>query len=193
VCIVGSICCAGATQPQERAGVSNVDRSKPPACRLPFEKDPPVALTRLSGKSEQARATSTARTPPALSTLTSRPRHVVSVLRHSNRRSSLSRLLVRGHAAFPHPPAAAAPQVSKILDQSDETWPEPNREGRQELEVKLGNQHICFTCSKLGSLLQVQDTKDPEGLMTFYYLVQDLKCLVLSLVSLHFKIKPIPM
>ncbi|KAG5179326.1 protein mago nashi [Tribonema minus] len=84
-------------------------------------------------------------------------------------------------------------EASKILDQSDEKWPEPNREGRQELEVKLGNQHICFTCSKLGSLLQVQDSKDPESLMTFYYLVQDLKCLVLSLVNLHFKIKPIPM
>merc|ERR1712233_62631 len=32
---------------------------------------------------------------------------------------------------------------------------------------------------------------DPEGLRTFYYLVQDLKCLVFSLIGLHFKIKPI--
>ncbi|VDL98143.1 unnamed protein product [Schistocephalus solidus] len=30
-----------------------------------------------------------------------------------------------------------------------------------------------------------------DGLRTFYYLVQDLKCLVFSLIGLHFKIKPI--
>eukprot|EP00612_Vaucheria_litorea_P007161 CAMPEP_0171471706 /NCGR_PEP_ID=MMETSP0946-20130122/860_1 /TAXON_ID=109269 /ORGANISM="Vaucheria litorea, Strain CCMP2940" /LENGTH=148 /DNA_ID=CAMNT_0012001239 /DNA_START=43 /DNA_END=492 /DNA_ORIENTATION=- len=84
-------------------------------------------------------------------------------------------------------------ELSGILDLTDENWPEPNKEGRQELEVKLGKQHISFTCSKLGSLLHVQDSKDPEGLLTFYYLVQDLKCLVLTLISMHFKIKPIPM
>lgn len=33
--------------------------------------------------------------------------------------------------------------------------------------------------------------RDPEGLRVFYYLVQDLKCLVFSLIGLHFKIKPI--
>ena len=38
---------------------------------------------------------------------------------------------------------------------------------------------------------QVQGSKDPEGLRVFYYLVQDLKCLVFSLVSAHFKIQPI--
>ena len=33
--------------------------------------------------------------------------------------------------------------------------------------------------------------RDPEGLRTFYYLVQDLKCFVFSLIALHFKIKPL--
>lgn len=33
--------------------------------------------------------------------------------------------------------------------------------------------------------------RDEEGLRVFYYLVQDLKCLVFSLIGLHFKIKPI--
>lgn len=50
----------------------------------------------------------------------------------------------------------------------------------------------CLQCSKIGSLLDVQESKDPEGLRAFYFLVQDLKCLVFSLISLHFKIKPIP-
>jgi protein mago nashi len=63
--------------------------------------------------------------------------------------------------------------------------------GRQELEVVLGDEHISFSTTKIGSLLDVQDSKDPEGLRLFYYLVQDLKCLVFSLIALHFRIKPI--
>lgn len=41
-------------------------------------------------------------------------------------------------------------------------------------------------------MVDIQKSKDPEGLRTFYYLIQDLKCLVISIISLHFKIKPIP-
>lgn len=40
------------------------------------------------------------------------------------------------------------------------------------LQVVLGNEHISFATTKLGSLLQVQSSKDPEGLRVFYYLVQ---------------------
>lgn len=47
--------------------------------------------------------------------------------------------------------------------------------------------------------MDVQNSEDPEGLRVMYYLVQDLKvrnadqrqCLIFSLISLHFKIKPI--
>ena len=64
--------------------------------------------------------------------------------------------------------------------------------------------------------MDIQDSEDPEGLRVFYYLVQDLRvrifptsfsllvnirnqlfvlvppqCFVFSLISLHFKIKPI--
>lgn len=80
---------------------------------------------------------------------------------------------------------------SELLNEDDNLWPEPDRIGRQELEVVLGNEHISFATTKIGSLLEVQQSKDPEGLRIFYYLVQDLKCLVFSLVSLHFKIQPI--
>ena len=44
--------------------------------------------------------------------------------------------------------------------------------GRQELEIILGEAHISFTTTKLGSLMQVQQSKDPDGLRIFYYLVQ---------------------
>ncbi|GLI62411.1 hypothetical protein VaNZ11_005031 [Volvox africanus] len=80
---------------------------------------------------------------------------------------------------------------SEILREDDNNWPAPDRVGRQELEIVLGGQHISFTCTKLGSVLQVQNSKDPDGLRIFYYLVQNLKCFVFSLISAHFKIQPI--
>ena len=81
---------------------------------------------------------------------------------------------------------------SEVTREDDNQWPEPDRVGRQELEIISNGEHISFTCSKIGSLLDVQESKDPEGLRCFYYLVQDLKCFVFSLIALHFKIKPIP-
>ena len=78
---------------------------------------------------------------------------------------------------------------SEVMKEDDSNWPEPDRVGRQELEVVLGDEHISFTTAKIGSLLDVQESKDPEGLRIFYYLVQDIKCFVFSLIGLHFKIK----
>jgi protein mago nashi len=79
---------------------------------------------------------------------------------------------------------------SEILKEDDDKWPEPNNEGRQELEIVLNNEHVSFATSKIGTSLEVGRSKDPEGLTNFYYLTQDLKSLVFSLISLHFKIKP---
>ncbi|CAD7937422.1 unnamed protein product [Amoebophrya sp. A25] len=80
---------------------------------------------------------------------------------------------------------------SEILHCDDSKWPEPDRVGRQELEIVFDREHISFTTSKIGKLKEVQESKDPEGLKTFYYLVQDLKCFVFSLMSLHFRINPV--
>jgi len=82
-------------------------------------------------------------------------------------------------------------QESEIIKEDDNLWPTPDRVGRQELEIVLGQDHISFTTSKIGSLADVQASKDPEGLRVFYYLVQDLKCFVFSLIGLHFRIKPV--
>lgn len=62
--------------------------------------------------------------------------------------------------------------VAQILKEDDSNWPEPDRVGRQELEIILGDEHISFATTKLGSLLQVQQSNDPDGLRVFYYLVQ---------------------
>ena len=40
----------------------------------------------------------------------------------------------------------------------------------------VGNEHVSLTCTKLGSVLQVQQSKDPEGLRVFYYLVRPRCC-----------------
>lgn len=80
---------------------------------------------------------------------------------------------------------------SEILKEDDTKWPRKNKDGRQELEIKIGNDGISFETAKIGSLVDVTDSEDPEGLRVFYYLVQDLKALMFSLISLHFKIKPI--
>ncbi|KAF9890284.1 hypothetical protein FE257_006198 [Aspergillus nanangensis] len=86
---------------------------------------------------------------------------------------------------------------SEIIKEDDSKWPQKNKDGRQELEIRIGNEHISFEDSggsqtaKIGSLVDVTESADPEGLRVFYYLVQDLKALIFSLISLHFKIKPI--
>ncbi|KAG2202521.1 hypothetical protein INT46_005078 [Mucor plumbeus] len=78
---------------------------------------------------------------------------------------------------------------SEVMKEDDSQWPTKNVVGSQEIEVRLGNEHISFETSKLSSLVEVQDSKDPDGLRAFYYLVQDLKAFVFSLISLHFKVK----
>eukprot|EP01128_Nolandella_sp_AFSM9_P002018 TRINITY_DN12410_c0_g1_i1.p1 TRINITY_DN12410_c0_g1~~TRINITY_DN12410_c0_g1_i1.p1 ORF type:complete len:175 (-),score=56.13 TRINITY_DN12410_c0_g1_i1:48-518(-) len=81
---------------------------------------------------------------------------------------------------------------SNIMKADDAEWPEPNRDGSQEIEIVLDNEHISFTTSKIGSLIEVTESKDQVGMRDFYYLVQDLKVFVFSLMGLHFKIKPVP-
>ncbi|KAI0275520.1 mago nashi, partial [Russula aff. rugulosa BPL654] len=81
-------------------------------------------------------------------------------------------------------------EQSEIIKEDDTNWPKKNIVGKQELEIRIGNDHIAFETAKIGSLVDIQDSEDPEGLRVFYYLVQDLKCLIFSLISLHFKIKP---
>eukprot|EP01025_Chloroclados_australasicus_P039188 TRINITY_DN40478_c0_g4_i1.p1 TRINITY_DN40478_c0_g4~~TRINITY_DN40478_c0_g4_i1.p1 ORF type:complete len:150 (-),score=16.20 TRINITY_DN40478_c0_g4_i1:361-810(-) len=81
-------------------------------------------------------------------------------------------------------------EEADIMSEDDSKWPEPDRVGRQELEVIMGGDHISFATTKLGSMLQVNDSQDPEGLRVFYYLVQDLKTMVISMMNAHFRINP---
>ena len=75
--------------------------------------------------------------------------------------------------------------------EDDEKWPEPNKVGRQELEIIVGGRHKLFSTTKFGSYSEIQQSSDPEGLTVFWYLVQDVRCFVLSLVNAHFRIRPV--
>ena len=117
-------------------------------------------------------------------------------LRYANNSNYKSDTMIRKEV---YVSPAVVEEIRRIVDESqitsvdDSNWKEPDRAcRRQELEIKIGNEHLAFTCAEIGSLLDVQKSSDPEGLKLFYYLAQDLKCLVFSLISLHFKIKPIP-
>lgn len=72
----------------------------------------------------------------------------------------------------------------------DQPWPEPDRNGRQELEVKMGRTHISLLTNKLATFADVESKKNAD-LEYFYAFIKDLKTLVLDLVSLHFKIKAV--
>lgn len=45
------------------------------------------------------------------------------------------------------------------LQEDDNDWPIPDRVGRQELEIVLGDEHVSFTTSKIGSLSDVTNSK----------------------------------
>ena len=74
---------------------------------------------------------------------------------------------------------------SQILREDDREWPEGDKVGSQELEIVLGEDHASFTTAKISSLLDVQSSRSRRGAAIFYYLVQDLKCMVFSLINLH--------
>ena len=80
----------------------------------------------------------------------------------------------------------------QILQEEDKDWPQPNQDGKQNLEIRVDGKRYCYVTKKFGTLSEVEKcSKDPEALKTFYYLVQDLKSMVLSLINVHFKVKPI--
>ncbi|KAJ1915133.1 hypothetical protein H4219_004466, partial [Mycoemilia scoparia] len=53
---------------------------------------------------------------------------------------------------------------AEILKEDDAKWPEKDESGRQELEIRFGRQHISFQTSKIGSLAEIQESDDPDGL-----------------------------
>ncbi len=82
-------------------------------------------------------------------------------------------------------------RASEIFLSDDAAWPSPDRNGRQELEILLGDQHISFATNKVSTMPEVQSTSDPEGLSRFVHLVQDVKLMLQTLIALHHRMQSI--
>lgn len=59
-------------------------------------------------------------------------------------------------------------------------WPTPDRVGRQELEIVMGDEHISFSTSKIGSLIEVNQSKyniiylKQDTLLTIFFIAEML-------------------
>merc|ERR1712224_288642 len=51
-------------------------------------------------------------------------------------------------------------QDSGILKEDDMIWPTPDKVGRQELELVIGSVHVSLCTTKIGSLSDVDSSKD---------------------------------
>ncbi len=49
-------------------------------------------------------------------------------------------------------------ESSEILKEDDKKWPEPNKVGRQELEIIIDGKHKPYSLSKLGSFGEVSNS-----------------------------------
>ena len=74
-------------------------------------------------------------------------------LRYANNSNYKNDTLIRKEA---HVSASVMQELRRIIEESeimkedDELWPAPDRVGRQELEIVMGDEHISFTTSKIG-------------------------------------------
>jgi protein mago nashi len=97
----------------------------------------------------------------------------------------------------------------------DSQWPGPDKDGRQELEVRIGDSgggagpggeggegggceaatttptHVSLATTKLTSTVQISRCSDAAALRSYYFLCQDLKSMLLALVHAHFQVQPI--
>lgn len=80
-------------------------------------------------------------------------------------------------------------QRRNILDLDNSTWDKPSVKSKVEVEIRHNGGAYIFKTKEIGSISYLRD-KDPS-LSDFYHFTQDLKSLVFSLISLHFKTKPL--
>ncbi|KII72289.1 Protein mago nashi [Thelohanellus kitauei] len=50
-------------------------------------------------------------------------------------------------------------QLSEVMKENDSHWPYPDRQGRQELEIVLGKEHISFSTTKIGTVSELDRTE----------------------------------
>merc|ERR1712222_68137 len=79
---------------------------------------------------------------------------------------------------------------TNLAHYNDKLWPSPDGDGCQELEIFVNNDHYLYSTKKLGSIIHIEKSSDPDGLTKFHFFVQDLKCFLISALSIQLKIYP---
>jgi Mago nashi protein len=49
---------------------------------------------------------------------------------------------------------------SEVMKEDDTRWPQKNKDGRQELEIRLGNEHISFEVPHVTDSIKTQAVSD---------------------------------
>jgi Mago nashi protein len=104
-------------------------------------------------------------------------------LRNSGERNRVVDLWV-SPAALPAQPELAGLALRTVLPLFSDF-------AADQTTVQILPGYLAITTAKIGSMLDITNSDDPEGLKIFYYLIQDLKCLLFSLITLHFRVKPV--
>lgn len=77
----------------------------------------------------------------------------------------------------------------QVMQCSDDKWPQPDRSGRQELEILVDGEHVSFATNTLCLMAEIRKLEDADGFLKFFYAVQDLKTLTLALIQTHHRIR----
>jgi protein mago nashi len=72
-----------------------------------------------------------------------------------------------------------------------DTWPPADRAGRQELEIVIDGKHLQYVTNMTCQMTDIRKLQDAEGFERFFYLVLNSKQLVLTLIGMHHRIKPV--
>ncbi|CAH8651964.1 unnamed protein product, partial [Heterobilharzia americana] len=82
-------------------------------------------------------------------------------LRYANNSNYKNDTMIRKEAYVSHSVMEELKRIvveSDIMSEDDVSWPVPDRVGRQELEIVCGDEHISFTTSKIGSLIDITNS-----------------------------------
>lgn len=79
----------------------------------------------------------------------------------------------------------------QVFELDHQRWPEPGRVSTQELEVVVGPRRVFLATTEVGHAVEARTSADPDGLLRFFYLVRDIREILLLFVKVHHHVNPI--
>merc|ERR1712048_667543 len=99
-------------------------------------------------------------------------------LRYANNSHYRNDVLIRKEMFVSASVIGALQQIilkSDILIDVDDDWPEPDKTGRQELEIIFGTKHVSFCTAKINPSIENIVSHKLSGLQKFCFLTQEIK------------------